>query len=68
MQTYRILVDSQLDEGWGAWLGEMELTHLEDGTTLLIGPVQDQAALFGLLVKLRDLGVTLLSIEPTDAP
>ena len=45
----------------------LSITHQSDGTTLLSGPIQDQAALYGLLLKLRDLGLTLLSLE-TSAP
>ena len=43
--------------------GGMSLTHASDGTTVLVGPVVDQAALHGLLQKLRDLGVTLMSVN-----
>ena len=44
----------------------MSLTHASDGTTVLAGPVADQAALHGLLQKLRDLGVTLISINESE--
>jgi hypothetical protein len=45
----------------------MSLTHASDGTTVLVGPVADQAALHGLLQKLRDLGVTLMSVNEAGA-
>ena len=48
---------------WAEWLDGMSLTHASDGTTVLAGPVADQAALHGLLQKLRDLGVTLISVN-----
>lgn len=66
MQIYRVLVDGHLDEEWQSWLGEMNIKYLANGTTLLEGVIADQAALFGLLVKLRDLGIVLLSVEQAD--
>ena len=64
MQTFLIVVDQQLDEEWRQWLGGADMAHRPDGTTQLTCRIQDQAALYGLLVKLRDLGISLLSIEP----
>lgn len=63
MHRYRILLQGKLDEGWGDWLGGLDFSHQADGTTVLEAAVRDQAALFGLLAKLRDMGVTLLSVE-----
>jgi hypothetical protein len=60
---YRLRVDGHLDDHWSAWFGDLTLTHESDGTTSLSGVVPDQAALHGLLVKVRDLGVTLISVE-----
>ena len=51
----------------GRWFDGMNLTHESDGTTLLHGPVVDQAALHGLLQKVRDLGLPLVSVVPVDA-
>jgi hypothetical protein len=65
---YRLQVDSHIDHHWASWFDDMTLTHERDGTTTLYGPVPDQAALHGLLAKVRDLGVTLISVELTDAP
>ena len=70
---YEIRLKGRLDSSWAEWLGGMSLTHASDGTTVLAGPVVDQAALHGLLQKLRDLGTTLISvnedeIDPPIAP
>ncbi|MEO7751999.1 MAG: hypothetical protein ABIS35_01155 [Terracoccus sp.] len=64
--TYAIRVDGHLDEHWSSRLGGLSITHEDDGTTTLRGPVTDQAALHGLLGQLRDLGVTLVSLEALD--
>ena len=61
--AYRLRVDGHLDQHWSPWLGDLTLTHADDGTTTLAGDVADQAQLHGLLTKIRDLGVTLLSVE-----
>ena len=60
---YEIRLKGRLDGSWAEWLGGMSLTHASDGTTVLVAPVVDQAALHGLLQKLRDLGVTLISVN-----
>ena len=64
---YEIRVRGRLDERWSTWLDGLGLSQTEDGTTVLRGPVTDQAALHGLLHKLRDLGLPLLSVARTDA-
>jgi hypothetical protein len=67
---YKLRVDGQLDDHWSAWFGDLTLTHESDGTTSLSGLVSDQAELHGLLMKVRDLGVTLISvavIDPSDS-
>lgn len=64
---YRIRVREILDPCWSEWFDGMEVTPQEGGETLLTGPVRDQAALHGLLVKIRDMGILLLSVERTDA-
>ena len=61
---YEIRVDGHLGSRWAAWFDGMTLTAEDDGTTVIRGPVVDQAALHGLLQKLRDLGITLLSLIP----
>ncbi|MEY9776348.1 hypothetical protein [Arthrobacter sp. MW3 TE3886] len=64
---YRLRVDGHLPDHWSAWFGSLALTRENDGTTSLRGPVPDQAALHGLLTKIRDLGIPLISVEPIDA-
>jgi hypothetical protein len=63
---YRLRVDGHLDDRWSAWFADLTLTHESDGTTSLSGVVPDQAALHGLLATVRDLGVTLISVEVID--
>ncbi len=65
--SYEIRLKGRLDSGWADWLGGMSLTHTSDGTTVVAGPVADQAALHGLLQKLRDMGVTLISVNESDS-
>jgi len=61
---YEIRVSGHLDDRWSAWFDGMTLAAEADGTTVIRGTVVDQAALHGLLQRLRDLGVTLLSLAP----
>ncbi len=60
--VYQIRVRGHLGQEWADWFEGLTVTLEDGGDTLLSGPVADQAALFGLLKKLRDLGVALLSI------
>jgi hypothetical protein len=62
VQHYEIRIDGHLGARWAAWFDGMTLTREADGTTVICGPVVDQAALHGLLQKLRDLGVSLRSL------
>ena len=62
-RSYEIRIKGQLDTRWAAWFEGMSLIHAADGTTTLSGMVADQAALHGLLQKLRDLGVPLISVN-----
>lgn len=64
---YRLRVDGHLPDRWSAWFGYLTLTRENDGTTSLSGLVTDQAALHGLLTKIRDLGILLISVEPIEA-
>jgi hypothetical protein len=59
---YEIRVRGRLDSRWTAWFDGMSLTSDSDGTTVIHGPVVDQAALRGLLRKLRDVGLPLVSV------
>jgi hypothetical protein len=63
---YEIRVEGHLDARWSAWFDRLHLTHDDDGTTTLHGPVADQAALHGVLQRLRDLAVPLVSVTPVD--
>ena len=62
MQQVEIRIEGHLDVEWIDWLGGFTITHTEQNETLLTGSVHDQAALYGLIAKLRDLGVKLVSI------
>jgi hypothetical protein len=59
---YEIRVEGHLESRWTAWFDGMSLTRRGDGTTCIHGPVADQAALHGLLQKLRDMGLPLVSV------
>jgi hypothetical protein len=63
--VYRIRVRGIVGEQWSEWLAGLTITPQADGTTLLVGPLRDQAALHGLLNKIRDMGLPLLSVERT---
>ena len=60
--SYEIRVRGHLDARWAAWFDGLSLTHQGDGTTLIQGTVVDQAALHGLLGKVRDLGLPLIAV------
>lgn len=62
--AYQIRVNGHLDISYSVWLGEFVITHTPDGDTLLTGDVVDQAALYGVLKRCRDLGLTLISVNP----
>jgi len=61
--TYTIRVKGHLDPFWQEWFDHLAITHEGDGTTLLSGFIRDQAALYGILIKLRNLGLTLLELS-----
>ena len=66
---YEIRVDGRLDDRWSAWFDGLTVTYDGRGTTVLRGPIVDQAALHGVLAKVRDLGLSLLSVtSSTDDP
>jgi hypothetical protein len=62
---FEIRVKGHLADRWAAWFDGMTLTRQPDGTTVLNGPVADQSALHGLLCKVSDLGLPLVSVTPT---
>ena len=59
--VYQIRIKGHLDRRWTEWFGGVTITLEDDGDTLLTGPVEDQSALHGLLRKVRDLGMPLIS-------
>ena len=63
MSRYEIRFDGQLDRGWSDWFDGFTVTNARDGTTSLTGLVADQAALHGLLRRVGDLGLTLISLN-----
>ncbi|WP_104111434.1 MULTISPECIES: hypothetical protein [unclassified Arthrobacter] len=60
---YQIRVRGLLGDHWSAWFDGLTVAHLSDGTTSLTGTIPDQAALHGFLVKVRELGLVLVSVE-----
>lgn len=65
--VYRIKVKGILDPCWSEWFDGLMITWQANGDTVLSGPVRDQAALHGLLVKIRDMGMPLLLVEQLEA-
>lgn len=63
-EILEIRLKGHLDTRWASWFDGLTISQTEDGDTVLAGPVADQAALHGLLKKVRDLGLPLLSINP----
>jgi len=64
--AFQIRIKGHLGDDWTDWFGGMTITLEENGDTLLTGPVVDQAALYGLLRRVRDLGMQLISINCVD--
>ena len=63
---YEIRIKDHLDESWEDWFDGLTISHQENGDTLLTGHIADQVALHGVLNRLRDLGIQLISIIPVD--
>ena len=63
---YQVRIKGALDREWVDWFDGMDITTTADGDTLLTGPVDDQAALHGLLRRVRDSGMSLVSVRPAD--
>jgi hypothetical protein len=61
---YAIQIHGHLDTGWSEWFEGMTITTLDGGDSVLSGDVVDQAALLGVLIKLRDLGLPLVAVHP----
>jgi len=65
---YQIRVKGHLDSQWTDWFGGLAINLEDNGDTLLTGPIVDQAALHGLLKKVRDLGLPLISVNQVPPP
>jgi hypothetical protein len=68
LPRYEIVLRGRLDESWSDWLGGLELSVTPSGETVASGPIQDQTALHGLLERVRDMGIELLSVRRLDWP
>jgi hypothetical protein len=67
-RSYAIRVQGRLDPRWAAWFDGLSLTHDGDGTTTIHGPLPDQAALHGVLQRVRDVGLPLLAVVQVEGP
>lgn len=65
-EYYEIKIKGHLDQRWSEWFASLKLTHMAGDETLLSGPLPDQAALHGLLERIRDLNLTLISVTSGD--
>jgi hypothetical protein len=66
IQYYEIRIKGHLDPSWSDWFDGMTIIHEDNGETLLAGTVADQAALHGLVTRVRDLGIQLISVNPVE--
>lgn len=66
MQMVEIRVRGHLDEYWSEWFQDFQILASEENETILVGEVKDQAGLYGLIAKLRDLGLDLISVNNID--
>ena len=66
MQRVEIRVKGRIDQDWSDWFEGLAVTHTDEDETVLSGTIVDQAALYGLVAKLRDLGLPLLSVNSTE--
>jgi hypothetical protein len=63
---YKICVEGLLDERWSGYLSDFSISHQPNDISMLVGEVRDQAELFGVLLKIRDLGIRLLEVKQLD--
>ncbi len=66
--SYVITIRGHLDHHWSVWFDGLTITNGANGEAMLAGPVRDQAALHGLLAKIRDLGLPLIAVVPESTP
>jgi hypothetical protein len=62
-QVYEIRVDGRLKSSWADWFEDLVIDQAPNGETVFTGPLPDQAALYGVLMKIRDLGLTLVAVN-----
>jgi hypothetical protein len=67
MNWYEIRVQGHLDQGWSEWFDGLAITYDVDDNTVLRGPLTDETALHGVLIKVRDLALTLLAVNRIEA-
>ncbi len=61
---YHIMVGEHLDASWSSWFDGLTISHAPDRATTLAGSIRDQTALYGLIARARDLGLTLIAVVP----
>ena len=61
--VYEIVVKGKLDSRWTRWFADLQIISQPNGNSLLIGPIADQSALYGVISRLRDLGLVLVSVH-----
>lgn len=66
MLAVEIHIEGKIDESWSEWFEGMEITHTETDMSVIRGKMKDQSALYGLISKLRDLGIDLISFKARD--
>ena len=62
-KSYKIRIEGHLSASWASWFEGLEIRHEENGETVLIGALADQAALHGVLMRIRDLGLPLVAAQ-----
>jgi hypothetical protein len=65
---YEIRIEGHLGRSWSSWFEGLERRHEQSGETVLYGPIPDQAALHGVLMRIRDLGLPLVAVQRTATP
>ena len=66
LEVYQIVIKGHLDSEWSEWFEGLNIIKVDNGETILSGPIIDQTALHGVLIKIRDLGLPLLSLTRID--
>ena len=66
MQKVEIRIKGRMDEHWSEWFQDFEILPGDESETIMVGKLKDQAALYGLIAMMRDLGLTLISVNEID--